>query len=360
MKWQNMSKGFLLTTFVACAFIFWLIYLLTPMLTPFAVAILMAYLIDPFVEWLSRGRAKLPRVVSVMTVFLFVLSFIVVVLIFIIPAIQHQIELLLEQLPTIVLWYQNKMLPWLNELGVPAQMLQANTLKEQALKYTKEATQVAQWLWRGLFHSGEILFHFMMNTLIIIVVGFYLLRDWKLILQNVKAFVPLSVAPTVFKLLNKFDEVLSTFLRGQLVVMLSLGTLYSMGLALVGVHYSLLLGIVAGVLSIVPYLGSIVGLGLALFVAYIQFSTWQPIIGVCAVFGIGHIVELMVLTPLLIGDKLGLHPVVVIFAVLAGGQIMGFVGIMIALPVSAMIVVAYREWTHHLQQQPFNQKGTLT
>lgn len=359
MKWQNMSKAFLLTTFVACAFILWLIYLLTPILSPFVVAITLAYLIDPFVEWLSSGKAKIPRAAAVMAVFLLVFSIIVVILIFIIPAIQHQIEFLLEQLPTILLWYQNKMLPWLNDLGVSAQMLQGAALKEQALKYTKEATKVAQWLWQSLFHSGEMLFHLMMNSLIVLVVGFYLLRDWKLIIQNTKTFVPPSVAPIVFKLIKKCDEVLSTFLRGQLIVMLSLGTLYSVGLGLVGVHYSLLLGMIAGILSIVPYLGSIVGVGLALFVAYIQFSTWHPMIGVCAVFGVGHVLELMVLTPLLIGDKLGLHPVVVIFAVLAGGHLMGFVGVMIALPFSAMLVVAYREWSHHLQQQSLNQQGKL-
>jgi predicted PurR-regulated permease PerM len=125
--------------------------------------------------------------------------------------------------------------------------------------------------------------------------------------------------------------------------MASLGTLYGVGLALVGVNFSLLLGMLAGLLSIVPYLGSIVGLGAALIVAYLQFHAWLPIVGVLVVFGIGHILEGMVLTPWLIGDKLGLHPVVVIFAVLAGGHLLGLVGVILALPLTAMLVVLVRE-----------------
>ncbi|HRE32955.1 MAG TPA: AI-2E family transporter, partial [Candidatus Berkiella sp.] len=128
-----------------------------------------------------------------------------------------------------------------------------------------------------------------------------------------------------------------------LTVMVCLGVLYAVGLVLIGVNFSLLLGMGAGILSIVPYLGSIVGLGAALIVAYLQFDTLLPIVGVLVVFGIGHLLEGMVLTPILIGDKLGLHPVVVIFAVLAGGQLLGLVGVILALPITAMLVVLVRE-----------------
>ncbi|MGD9593126.1 MAG: AI-2E family transporter, partial [Candidatus Berkiella sp.] len=161
---------------------------------------------------------------------------------------------------------------------------------------------------------------------------------------------PTKYAPHIIKIARQCDVVLATFVRGQLSVMVALGTFYGLGLALIGVNFSLLLGMLAGLLSIVPYLGSIVGLGSALAVAYFQFPTIWPVVGVLLLFGVGHVLEGFVLTPLLIGDKLGLHPVVVIFAVSAGGHLLGFVGVILALPLTAILVVIFRELMHQLPE----------
>jgi predicted PurR-regulated permease PerM len=176
------------------------------------------------------------------------------------------------------------------------------------------------------------------------VVTFYLLRDWDVLVARIRELLPRQQEPTVVKLAKNSDEVLGQFLRGQLAVMVALGTIYTVGLWIVGLDLALLVGMIAGLVSFVPYLGFIVGIVLAGVAALMQFGDAVYLLYVAIVFGIGQVLEGMVLTPLLVGDKIGLHPVAVIFAVMAGGQLFGFVGILLALPVAAVVVVILRHF----------------
>ncbi|MBI2792056.1 MAG: AI-2E family transporter [Gammaproteobacteria bacterium] len=324
------------------------VYKLAPVLTPFMIAAVLAYLSDPLVEKLSATKWKVPRTISVIFVFFVVALILIIVMFFLVPALQKQLVTLAAKLPAGIDWIQSVVMPELVALGILPQDLGLDTLKTSLSKHMNQAGEVAKWMWQTLFHSGMAILEWSMHLLIVVVATFYLLRDWRKILAAIESLLPTAYAPTIIQITKQCDVVLSTFVRGQLAVMVSLGFFYGLGLALIGLNYSLLLGMVAGILSIVPYLGSIVGLGAALAVAYFQFDTLWPVIGVLGLFGIGHILEGMVLTPLLIGDKLGLHPVAVIFAILAGGELLGFVGVVLALPLTAILVVIIRELLHKL------------
>jgi len=324
------------------------IYHLAPVLTPFAIAALIAYLTDPLVERLNKGKWKIPRTVSVVGVFVIVILVLVFVMLFLVPALQQQITTLLSKLPGVIDWVQTDIVPQLITYGIVPEDLGLDTLKSTLKEHMTQATEVAKWVWTTLFHSGLAIMEWCMRIVIIFVAAFYLLRDWQNILAAIKQLLPANYAPTIIRITRQCDTVLGTFVRGQLTVMIALGGFYGVGLAIIGVNFSLLLGMLAGLLSIVPYLGSIVGLGAALGVAYVQFPTLLPVVAVLVLFGIGHVLEGVVLTPLLIGDKLGLHPVAVIFAVLAGGHLLGFVGVIIALPLTAILVVIIRELLHKL------------
>lgn len=326
-----------------------IIYYLAPVLTPFIIAAVLAYLADPLVERLSRAKWRVPRTLSVIGVFLVVILLLLAAILFLIPALQQQLTVLVAKIPGVVNWVQQTVFPKLIALGLVSEDMGFENLKMELSKHFAQASQVAKWMWATLFHSGLAILGWLMNLIIVFVATFYLLRDWQSILTEIKELLPPKVAPIVIRLARRCDEVLATFVRGQLSVMVTLGIFYTLGLAIIGVNFYLLLGMMIGFLSIVPYLGSILGLGAALIVTYLQFHALLPIIFVSVLFSIGHILEGMVLTPLLIGDKLGLHPVVVIFAVLAGGHLLGFVGIVLALPLTAILVVLLRELLHKFQ-----------
>ena len=180
------------------------------------------------------------------------------------------------------------------------------------------------------------------KLVLIPVLFFYFLRDWDRLVAKVDHLMPRHVEPVVRRLANESDQVLGAFLRGQLSVMAALAVIYSIGLTLVGIDLALLIGMAAGLISFVPYLGAILGVVAALIAAVVQFGDWFHPGMVLLVFAIGQATEGMVLTPLLVGDRIGLHPVAVIFAIMAGGQLFGFLGILLALPVAAILMVGVR------------------
>ncbi|MEJ2258548.1 MAG: AI-2E family transporter [Woeseiaceae bacterium] len=192
-----------------------------------------------------------------------------------------------------------------------------------------------------------------LSLFLIPIILFYMLRDWDMIVAHVGALVPESKRETVFRLAHESDEVLGAFLRGQLLVMLALAAIYSIGLTLVGVEYAIAIGVVSGLVSFVPYLGFIFGIALAgLTVALEPDPLWQ-LLGVVATFSIAQFIEGSVLTPKLVGNRIGLHPVLVIFAVAAGGKLFGFFGILLALPVAAVLSVIVRfAFNRYLKENP--------
>lgn len=331
------QKWFWLSTLAIGAL---LIYLLAPVLTPFLVAAILAYMGDPL---LDRAEKHMPRALAVGLVFLLIVGVIAIILLLLIPALQQQLSLLFSKLPTYLERIQTVFLPWLSAtLGVETIDLNLDNFKQLFSEHIGKAGGVAAGILATVSKSSLALIAWLANIVLIPVLTFYLLRDWDLLVERVHELIPRHVEKTAGKLASESDGVLSAFLRGQLLVMVCLGTIYSIGLWLVGLDFSLLIGMLAGMVSFVPYLGFVVGIVVAGAAAMLQFQDAFMLLPVAAVFGVGQIVESFLLTPLLVGDRIGLHPVAVIFAVMAGGQLFGFFGILLALPVAAVVMVLLR------------------
>ncbi|MEE9397544.1 MAG: AI-2E family transporter [Methylococcales bacterium] len=323
------------------AFTGWLIYLLSPILMPFAIGALLAYLGDPFADKLEN--LKLSRTLAVVIVFSVMLLALTLVLLLLVPMLENQIARLIGNLPAYASWIKTDILPWLkNRLGIEGQFIDIDQAIKILKSHWQQAGGMASTIIGSLSKSSMVVAAWFMNIVLIPVVTFYLLRDWDLLVAKIHDLLPNRMAPTIETLAKESDEVLSAFFRGQFTVMLALGAIYSIGLWIIGLDLSLLIGIVAGLVSFIPYLGSVVGIAAACIAAIVQFHDVWQLIPVAVVFGVGQLLEGMVLTPLLVGDKIGLHPVAVIFAILAGGQLFGFLGILIALPVASIMMVLIR------------------
>lgn len=317
-----------------------LLYALSPVLMPFLFSALLAYLADPIVDKLEAK--KLSRTLSVSIVFTVLSLMFLLLLLVVLPLLSNQVGALVKSLPDYLTVLQSTVVPWLNSIGLPVGSLDINTLKETLTKYWSEVGQLAGGIFSYIKGSGVAVLQWMTNLVLVPVVTFYLLRDWDLIVARFRKLLPRRHAEKVIELTLECDDMLAAFIRGQLMVMLALSTLYTVGLALIGLELSLLVGIVAGLVSFVPYLGLIVGIGLAGLAAFFQFHEWFPILMVVLVFSSAQVVEGVVLTPRFVGERIGLHPVAVIFAVLAGGQLFGFAGVLLALPAATVIMVLLR------------------
>jgi len=208
----------------------------------------------------------------------------------------------------------------------------------------REAGGVVKNIFGYVGKSSGVLFGVLANLFLIPVVTFYMLRDWDKFIEGIHSLLPRQIEPEVSRLASESNQMLSAFLRGQVLVMVSLATIYSVGLWLVGVKFALLIGLIAGIVSFVPYMGLIVGIAIAGIAVLLQFDApVLPLALVAAVFGVGQVIEGALLTPLLVGDRIGMHPVAVMFSVLAGGQLFGFFGILVALPVAAVLAVIVRD-----------------
>jgi len=346
---SDSQKWLLLAVLVAGG---WLLYRLAPVLTPFAVSALLAYLGDPLVDRL-QGRG-LSRTAAVLTVFILLLLAGLGLLLVMVPLLQRQVAVLIAKVPAIVDWVQVELLPRVAALpGFAELRLDPEAVRETLMAHWRQLGGAATGLMRNVFWSGQLLVGWLAWLVLVPVVTFYLLRDWDLLVARVRELLPRRWEPTVARLAGECDAVLAEFLRGQLLVMLALGTMYVSGLWLVGLDLAFLIGVLAGLVSFVPYLGVIVGVLAAGLAALIQFQDLLHLLYVALVFGIGQAVEGMVLSPLLVGERIGLHPVAVIFAVMAGGQLFGFFGVLLALPLAAVVVVLLRHLRAHYLASDF-------
>ncbi len=317
------------------------LYLLAPVLTPFAVAALLAYLGDPMADRLQGKRVS--RTLAVALVFLLMTLGILLLVVMLIPMVERQVSRLVERLPVYLGWIRETLLPWIEtRFGVATAGFDGSGVVDLLKKHWQQAGGLASTIVGQVSRSGMTIVVWFTNLLLIPVVTFYLLRDWDILVERLRSLLPRAIEPTVSRLAQESDAVLSAFLRGQLLVMLSLGAIYSVGLSLVGIELALLIGMTAGIVSFIPYLGAIVGVAAGLVAAMVQFGDWWHVALVLAVFGTGQAVESFLLTPLLVGDRIGLHPVAVIFAIMAGGHLFGFLGVLLALPVAAVVMVLLR------------------
>ncbi len=318
-----------------------LLYLLAPVLTPFLFAALLAYLGDPLIDRLEAR--KLSRSWAVSLVFGALVLGLLLLLLLVIPVLTHQFKGLLQRLPDYIDGFNASVLPWLRDtLDVDPQSFDFSQLRTELLKYADNIGDLATSLLRSFRESSGAIFAWLANLVLVPVVTFYLLRDWDLLVARIHALLPRRIEPTVSTLARESDQVIGAFLRGQFVVMGALTVIYSTGLAVIGLQSSLLIGVLAGLVSFVPYLGLITGIGVASIVAVLQYHSLLSVVPVLIVFGVGQLISDLVLTPKLVGDRIGLHPVAVLFAVLAGGHLFGFFGVLLGLPVAAVIAVILR------------------
>ncbi len=318
-----------------------LLYLLAPVLTPFLLAALLAYLGDPLIDRLEAR--KMQRSWAVTLVFGVILLGLLLLLLFLIPLLTHQFKGLIQRLPAHIDWFQTMFCPGCEITWASIRSLfNLRSLQTQLIAFAQDMGDMAGSLLESFRASSTALFAWFANLVLVPVVTFYLLRDWDLLVARVRDLLPRRIEPVVSTLARESDEVIGAFLRGQFIVMVALGVLYSTGLAVIGLEFSLLIGMLAGLVSFVPYLGLITGILVASIAAFLQFHSLLSVIPVLIVFGVGQLISDLVLTPKLVGDRIGLHPVAVLFAVLAGGHLFGFFGILLALPVAAVIAVLLR------------------
>jgi predicted PurR-regulated permease PerM len=320
-------------------------YLLLPVLTPFLIAAILAYICDPLVDKISLygfKQFKLGRTLATVLMMLAIFGAIFLLFLILIPLLQKESLAIAERLPALVTNIRATFEPWLQaKLGISLNIDSAQ-IQDIISKNWKSAGGIFGDVLITAGSQGLALIGIIANILLLPVVLFYLLRDWDGFVDSIGNLVPRDWHDKTVTVAQEIDQVLAEFLRGQLTVMLVMSVFYAAGLWLVGIDMALPIGLIAGLLGFVPYLGFALGLTLAVLAAALQFTSLGQIIPVLMVFGVGQLLEGMVLTPNLVGDRIGLHPVIVIFALLAGGQLFGFAGILLALPVSAAIAVGLR------------------
>jgi predicted PurR-regulated permease PerM len=335
---------------IAVAIIGWLVYLLAPILTPFVAAALFAYLGDPLADRLQRLR--LPRSAAVVTVF--VLTFLVVALLVILigPLVQKQVAALVQALPGIAQQVEQVWLPIVTDL-LGIEVGEDIGIGAFLARYSEMAGEWGGKLLMSVSKGGSAVMTAVISLFLVPILTFYMLRDWDGIVLRLGSLVPVSQQDTVFSLARETDEVLGAFLRGQVLVMIALSILYTIGLSLSGVEYALAIGVVSGLVSFVPYLGLVFGMTLASLTVVLEPAPLWPLVGVVATFTFAQMIEGTVLTPKLVGDQIGLHPVIVIFAIAAGGQLFGFFGVLLALPAAAVLSVLTRfAYDRYLKEHP--------
>ncbi len=339
MKLSKNQRTALAWAGVALALVL-LLWLLSPVLAPFIAALVLAYALAPVVQALVNRRT--PRALAVLMVeMLFAMALLALVLL-VLPILSKELPALREQIPALAKLANDKVSPWLAEHGIHMQLDPAS-IKAFVLKYLD--ANFEEWLATVLSSArigGSFLLAFIGNAVLLPVVLFYLLNDWPSLVERMRALVPPAARDSVGSFLDECDETLGQYLRGQLLVMGALAVYYSVGLMLARFDLALPIGVFTGLAVFIPYLGFGLGLVLALLAGLLQFASFYGVVAVAVVFGVGQLLESFVLTPRFVGERIGMSPLMVIFALLAFGHLLGFVGVLIALPLSAVAAVAVK------------------
>lgn len=315
-----------------------LVWLLAPVLAPFLIAGVLAYMLQPAVERLVKRRVPRALAVTLVEVAAFVVM--LAVLLLIVPILSKELPLLREQLPLLADRANKTLSPWLAQFGIQVSLDSASI---KAFVVTYLGANVEEGLAAALSSArigGSFLLALIGNAVLIPAVLFYLLMDWPQLSRRLHDLVPPRLRDSVGSFVSESDGMLGQYLRGQLLVMIILAVYYSIGLALFGFDLAVPVGVFTGLAVFIPYLGFGLGMLLALLAGVLQFASWYGLIAVAVVYGIGQVVESFFLTPRLVGERIGINPLTVIFALLAFGHLAGFVGVLIALPVCAVLVVA--------------------
>ena len=318
-----------------------LLYALSPILTPFLLAGILAYICNPVTDRLAGWG--LPRMAAVVLVILALAAMTAGLVLIILPLLYEEAMLLAARMPEAMALINEKLAPWLRQnFGIKLK-LDAASLQKLAAGNWDTIQVVLERIYSSLKIGGVALVGLVVNLLLAPVVMFYLLLDWHGMQARLSGIVPRPWHAKLRQIAGDIDGVLSQYLRGQILVMAILAVYYCVALWIADIPSALSIGVVTGLLIFIPYLGYATGLILALLVAVLQFAGWGPIVAVLIVYGIGQVLESFVLTPFLVGERIGLHPLAVIFALMAFGQLFGFFGVLAALPASAALLVGLRE-----------------
>jgi predicted PurR-regulated permease PerM len=327
-----------------------LLHWLGPILTPFLIGAMLAYVGKPAVSWMEGKRV--PRTVGALLVMLAALILVLALLLVLAPLVQNEFSQAARRLPELAAGLYGQFAPWLNEkFGIQPQF-DLDSIKQLIADNLDSAQAVSLKVLTGLKAGGMMVVGILINLVLIPVVMFYLLRDWSRIVRRLDDLTPRRWLAKVRTMAIEIDDVLGEFLRGQLSVMGVLAIYYAVGLTLAGLQFALPIGILTGLLVFIPYVGFGLGLILGVLAALLQWNGWPGFAAVLAVYGIGQLLEGYVLIPWLVGDRIGLHPLAVIFALLAFGQLFGFAGILLALPVSAALLVGLRHLRAEYHESP--------
>ncbi len=328
----------------AVALIGYVLYLLMPVITPFIAAFLLAYLINPLVT--RMAKYDMPRWITISLVFIGIILAVGLGTWYLAPLLWEQIGYASDNLPYAIKWVNHTAIPWVEEnFNLSLDRINNEEISTALMDYvqTNYSVDSAQSIVYRLAQSGLSIIHLGGVLILIPVIAFYFLLDWNNMIRRLQLLIPRQFEPTVVSIARECNSVLGAFVKGQLLVMLLLGIVYAVGLQIIGIEVGLIIGLIAGLCSIIPYLGFAAGIIAAFAASLLQYGLdWVQLFLVLVVFMIGQVIESYILQPFLLGDKIGLSPVAVVFAVLAGAQLYGFVGMLIALPVAAVLVVLLR------------------
>lgn len=325
---------------------------LGPVLTPFVTAAILAYAFEPGVRWLAGH--KVPRSLAVLlTLSTAVLALLAIVLI-LIPIVQQEIALIRERLPALISTITGKVVPWIQERFNIEVKLNISSIRTWLTdNFSNLGDDIAAKIFAYAKTGWGAALEIVSLAFLVPIVAFFLLMDWDKLLAHLKALIPPRWMDQSQDLLSEVDQLLGQYLRGQLQVMLAMAVFYSIGLAIAGFELWLPIGVLSGLLMAIPYLGFALGMAFALIDGMLQLGPLTGLIAVAIVYGLGQAVESYFLTPRLVGERIGLHPVAVIFALLAFGAVFGFIGVLLALPLAAILAVALRRVRNAYQSSEF-------
>ena len=333
-----------------------LLYTLGPILSPFIAAAILAYMLGGAVDRLANariGRRRMPRVLAVSLVLTAFCAAVVALFLIVVPVLRAEIPLLQAKIPAFFTWLDTYLAPWLGHYGIHVKLDSAGlrALLEQ------QVAAGGDDMWTSVLAKvkvgGSALLGWIATLTLVPVVLFYLLLDWHALLARIEGAIPRRWAPQAAGMAVEADVLLAQYLRGQLLVMIVLAVYYSAALYFIGLDVALPVGVLTGLLGFVPYLGFGLGLLLALVAALLQFSGWAGLAWVVAIYTLGQLIESFILTPRLVGERIGLHPLAVIFALMAFGELFGFAGVLLALPASAVLMVGFRHVREHYLRSSF-------
>jgi predicted PurR-regulated permease PerM len=345
---QSTYWRFWLVTFLILALIVWL---LSPILLPFALGLAIAYFFDPVVR--AMNRAGLPRWLAALIVLFTFLAIFITAFLFLAPIIREQVTDLIQSLPSYITKLQAELWPRIQDVLKHVPSLNMTALQTQFTQYTNDVVGFTGRMIGQVVLGGMALLDILGLLIITPIIAFFLMRDWPKMLHKIDDYLPLRHAKTIRGELHNIDTMIAGFLRGQAMVSLSLAVIYSIGLSAAGLKYGMVIGLLTGALSFIPIVGTVTGIVASHIMAFIQFDNIAQILPVTAVFAFAQLADGYFLTPRLVGSRVGLHPVWIIFAILAGGRLFGFLGVLMAIPVAGTIAILLRLALRHYRRSRY-------